>query len=88
MVAFAQRMRQEMAALHEDVVKRDDYYEEKATAKLLELFKTYERLVGLYAELRSYYPEAAARVATHIPTLEAYAKHGEELWEKVKEDKE
>lgn len=85
MVAYAQQMRQEIEALHNEVITKNDYYEEKATAKLLALFQTYERLVSLYAELRSYYPEAADRVSSHIPSLTDCAKHGEELWDEAQQ---
>lgn len=88
MVAFANSLRAEVRALHDEVVAKDDYYEEKATAKLLELFKAYERLVSLYAELRSYYPGAAERVETHLPPLKECFKHGEELWQEVSDKKQ
>ena len=88
MVAYAQSMRQEVSKLYEEVKQKDDYYEEKAIAKLLELFKTYERMVALYAELRSYYPTAAARASEHIPSLDECTKHANQLWDKVKESKE
>lgn len=83
MVAYAQKMRAEVRALHAEVRERDDYYEEKAVAKLLELFRAYERLVALYAELRSYYPVAGAQVSEHIPSLSRTTEHAEALWKKV-----
>ena len=88
MVAYAQQMRAEMQTLHDEIIQKSDYYEEKATAKLLDLFKTYERLIGLYAELRSYYPVAGARASGYIPSLTECAEHGKQLWEAVKEQKE
>jgi hypothetical protein len=83
MVAYAQQMRAEVQKLYEEVLTKDDYYEEKAIAKLLELFRAYERLVSLYAELRSYYPDAAGRVEAHVPSLQETAKHGEALWDTI-----
>lgn len=85
MVAYAQKMRAEVRQLHEEVVARDDYYEEKAIAKLLELFRTYERMVALYAELRSYYPVAGASVSEHIPSLQQTSDHAEQLWKHIKD---
>lgn len=83
MVAFAGALRAEIVALHQEVIAKDDYYEEKATAKLLELFRAYERLVALYAELRSYYPAAAARIEPHLSPLSESLKHGQALFKKV-----
>lgn len=80
MVAYAQILRQEVTSLHEVVKNRDDYYEEKATAKLLELFRAYERTVTLFAELKSYYPTAAAQVEDYIPALTACDTHAATLW--------
>ncbi len=80
MVAFAQMMQQEIRRLYQEIVAKEDYREEQAAAKLLELINTYERLIALYAELRSYYPSAASRIEAHIPSLQEIAAHGEKLW--------
>ncbi len=87
MVAFAQSMKNEIVALHKEIVEKNDYREEQAAAKLLALITTYERLIALYAELRSYYPKAAARVEAHIPSLNEIAEHGQKIWSKVKAHK-
>ena len=87
MVAFAQTMRDEITELYQEVVARQDYREEQAAAKLLALITMYERMIALYAELRSYYPNAAARVESHIPSLNEMAEHGKALWEKVQSEK-
>lgn len=84
MVAYAQQMRAEVTKLHEEVIAKDDYYEEKAIAKLLELFRAYERLVSLFAELRSYYPVAGEQAAAYIPSLSDAATHAQGLWDNVK----
>ena len=86
MVAYAQQMRTEVVKLYEEVLAKDDYYEEKAIAKLLELFRAYERLISLYAELRSYYPDAAGRVEAHVPSLQETAQHGQALWNTVSQN--
>lgn len=88
MVAFAQTLQQEVRSLYGEIVARNDYREEQAIAKLLELFDTYERLVALYTELRSYYPGAATRVEAHIPSLTQVAEHGEALWEQISDNEE
>jgi hypothetical protein len=85
MVAFAQMMHQEAHALYLEIKAKNDYREEQAVAKLLELFNTYERLIALYSELRSYYPEAAARIEMHVPSLSEISEHGKTLWEDIKD---
>jgi hypothetical protein len=87
MVAFAQMMQAEIKALYTEIVAKEDYREEQAAAKLLELINTYERLIALYAELRSYYPSAASRVEAHIPSLSEIAEHGRRLWEEIESTK-
>ena len=88
MLAYAQNLRSELAVLHDEVVARDNYYEEKATAKLLELFTLYERLMALYAELRTEYPSASATVETHLPLLEAAYAHGATLFDQHNQSKQ
>lgn len=84
MVAFAQQNREAVDALYQDIVTQDDYRAEQAVVKLLDLFKAYERTVALYAELRSYYPVAAARVEIQLPPLSEIARHGSSSWEEMK----
>ena len=88
MVAFAQMMYQEAHALYLEIKAKNDYREEQAVAKLLELFVTYERLIALYSELRSYYPEAATRIEAHIPSLTEITEHGKRLWNDVQDTEE
>lgn len=83
MVAYAQTMLVEVSDLHKEIVAKNDYREEQAVAKLLELFSMYERLIALYTELRSYYPATASRIEGHIPSLSEIAAHGQKLWEEV-----
>jgi hypothetical protein len=85
MVAFAQMMQSEIKALYAEIVAKEDYREEQAAAKLLALINTYEKLIALYAELRSYYPSAASRVEAHIPSLSEIADHGKALWEEMQD---
>lgn len=88
MVAYAQMMQSEVKSLYTEIVARNDYREEQAIAKLLELFTMYERLIALYTELRSYYPKAASKIEEHIPSLSEIAEHGERLWNEVQEHKD
>lgn len=80
MVAFAQQNREAVESLYEDIVASDNYRQEQAIAKLLDLFISYERTVALYAELRSYYPRAAGVVEEKLPPLGAVAKHATKAW--------
>jgi hypothetical protein len=84
MLAFAQQNREAVAALYSEVVSRDDYRAEQATVKLLKLFEAYERTVALYAELISYYPDAAARVTEKLPPLSEIARHGARVWQDIR----
>ncbi len=83
MVAFAQQHREAVASLYEDIITQNNYRAEQATVKLLQLFESYERMVALYAELRSYYPLAADAVETKLPPLGQVAKHAEKVWQTI-----
>lgn len=85
MVAFAQQHREAVEALYQDIVAQNHYRAEQAVAKLLELFTAYERLVALYAELRSYYPQAAHDVEKVLPPLSVIEKHGQKAWQALSE---
>lgn len=84
MLAFAQQNREAVLALYTEIVARNDYRAEQALVKLLKLFEAYERTVALYAELVSYCPVAAARVAEKLPPLSEIAAHGTRVWEDIK----
>lgn len=84
MLASAQSLQREVRSLYTEIVARNEYYEEEAIAKLLELCDAYEKLVVLYTELRSNYPRAAARIESHVPSLTQIAAHGEAVWEEIR----
>ncbi len=81
MVAFAQQHREVVEQLYAEIKEQNNYRAEQAIAKLHELFVAYEKTVALYAELRSYYPTAAGRVAEALPPLTEIAAHGSAAWE-------
>lgn len=83
MVAFAQQNREVVETLYREIKDGGDYRTEQAIVKLLELFLAYEKTVALYAELRSYYPNAATRVEDQLPPLTEIAKHGSKVWKKI-----
>jgi uncharacterized protein (DUF2267 family) len=84
MVAFAQQNREVVEAVYNEIKEKNDYRSEQAIAKLFELFLAYEKTVALYAELRSYYPTAAAKVEEALPPLSAVAEEGEMQWQNIK----
>lgn len=83
MVAFAQQNREAVEVLYAEIKDSDNYRAEQAIVKLQALFMAYEKTVALYAELRSYYPTAAARVEDQLPPLSEIAKHGSHIWKQV-----
>lgn len=83
MVAWAQQNRETVENLYSEIKEADDYRAEQAIAKLHALFLAYEKTVALYAELRSYYPKAAARVEEQLPPLSEIAEHGSVVWKQV-----
>lgn len=85
MVAHAQNIYHVADSLYSEILKKDDYREEQAIAKLTRLFESYAKTMALFAELKEYYPEAAARVEGYIPALNTSVEHGEIIWnEQVK----
>lgn len=85
MVAFAQQNREAVEALTEDLISQNNYRAEQAVVKLLKLFETYERMVILYAELRSYYPTAAVAVENKLPPLSSVRVHADTIWNNINE---
>ena len=83
MVAFAQQKRQTVEDLYTEIKEQNNYRSEQAIAKLFELFIAYEKTVALFAELRSYYPTAAEKVAQELPPLSFIAQHGSAQWKKL-----
>ncbi|HVS79820.1 MAG TPA: hypothetical protein VHF05_02485 [Candidatus Paceibacterota bacterium] len=47
--------------------ERNDYYQEKVAAKLLEFCETQEKSVRLYAEARLYYPDLGDLIEKRWP---------------------
>ncbi len=83
-VATAQRYREIIEALRQDIVAQNDYYAEQAVAKLSELFVSYEKTVKLNAELHSSYPEGAKKLEEFLPALSAVVVLGEEVSSNVR----
>ncbi len=83
MVAFAQQNREVVEGVYNEIKEKNDYRTEQAVAKLFELFVAYEKTVALYAELRSYYPVAAAKVEETLPPLKTVAEEGEVKWQTI-----
>jgi hypothetical protein len=60
---------------------KDEYYKEKALAKLLDLFEAQERVTAIYADILMHYPNAADLLDKNDPSLAALRKEAGERWE-------
>jgi hypothetical protein len=59
---------------------KERYLKEKALAKLVALFEAQERVAALYVEIVHDYPEAAAMIDAHDPSLLALRQEAERRW--------
>ncbi|MCK5027887.1 MAG: hypothetical protein KAS07_05705, partial [Candidatus Pacebacteria bacterium] len=55
--------------LLEETRKEESYWEEKAAAKMAAFHKHEEKMITLYAELKSYHPELAGALEDRKPYL-------------------
>ena len=53
---------------------KEEYYKEKALAKLLDLFESQERVTAIYADILAHYPEAAKLLDENDASLAALRK--------------
>lgn len=77
LVALAERESDHADEIRQDASNANDYWREKAAAKLAEFCKAHERFMRLFAELKLYHPEAAAPMEarwTHLKSLSDGAK--------------
>lgn len=84
LVAYGQSLVGVTEALYEEVVAKENYHEEQAAAKILALINIYEKLSVHYAELRSYYKNAADVLDKHLPALRAMHEHSEDRFKNSK----
>lgn len=63
------------------MASRSDYQNEKALAKLLELFEAQERVAAIYAELAMNYPDMVDLIDRHDPSLAALRAEAERRWQ-------
>ena len=63
---------------------KEQYQNEKALAKLLELFEAQEKVAALYMEIVHSYPEAAELINKHDPALAALRDEAEKRWSERK----
>lgn len=66
----------------EDIRKKGDYYEEKLALKMLEFFKTEERLISLYVEAKRNYPILAKLMENKKPYLLEMLGEAKKLYQK------
>lgn len=69
MVAIAELETGAARKVVENARSENDYYKEKAAAKMLAFFEHDEQSLRIYAELKLYHPELAEIVETERPHL-------------------
>lgn len=85
MVARARAETDAVRKLLEDSRKEDDYWKEKAAAKLVAFHEHEEKMLSLYAEMKSYHPELAAALEKHRPYLLDVLKRARHQWEEQRQ---
>lgn len=85
MVARSRAETDAVRELLEDSRKENDYWKEKAAAKLVAFHEHEEKMLSLYAEIRSYHPELAAALEKRRPYLLDILERARDQWEKQRE---
>ncbi len=69
--------------------EQEDYWQEKAAAKLTAFFEAQEELFSRYAELRNYHAQMAEIIGgQQMPELEEILKEAEKLWANLNKNNE
>lgn len=84
MVARARAQTDAVRKLLKDTQKENDYWKEKATAKLVEFHEHEEKILSLYAEMKSYHPELAEALEKRRPYLLSLVENARIQWEEQK----
>ena len=85
MVARSRAETDAVRELLEDSRKENDYWKEKAAAKLVAFHEHEEKMLSLYAEIRSYHPELAVALEKRRPYLLGILERARDQWEKQRE---
>ena len=76
-VADAQAIYKAANTVHQEAIKEGNYYKEKASAILENLYKNNELLISNFAEILEHYPEVVMSVAKNSPGLLALIQSNE-----------
>jgi len=72
-----------------EIREQEDYWQEKAAAKMVAFFRTQENLFSHYAELKNYYPQMTRIIEEQqMPWLEEIFKKAEKLWDSLNKNNE
>ena len=85
MVARAQAETGAVLKLLVDSQKENDYWKEKAAAKLMAFHEHEEKMLSIYADIRSYHPELAVALEKRRPHLLSILKEARNQWEEQRE---
>ena len=67
--------------LLEEARKENDYWKEKAAAKMLAFYEHEEKVLTLYAEMKLYHPELAVALEEQKPYLLELLSQAKERWD-------
>ena len=85
MVARARAETDAVRKLLEDSRKGDDYWKEKAAAKLVAFHEHEEKMLSFYAEIKLYHPELAAALEKRRPYLLVLVETARHQWEEQRQ---
>lgn len=80
MVQNAQRQTDKARRVVEMAREEDNYYKERAAAKMLDFFTHEEAVIRLYAEAKSNYPPLAELFEKERPSLRELYQKAQEQW--------
>lgn len=65
----------------EEAQKANDYWKEKAAAKMLAFYENEEKMLTLYAEMKLYHPELSAELEDQKPYLLDLLAQAKSRWD-------
>ncbi len=85
MVARSQAETDAVRKLLEESRKENDYWKEKAAAKLMAFHEQEEKMLSIYADIKLYHPELAAALEKRRPHLFNILEVARNQWEEQRE---
>jgi len=86
MVARAQVQTDAVRELLKETQQENDYWKEKAAAKLVAFHENEEKLLSLYAEMKVYHPDLAIALEKRRPYLLDLVDRAREQWEEQRKN--